>query len=418
MAGRDLRTRTQGVYARHTTACPVTPEGKGCRCTPSFYGRVYDRGTKKQAVTGRFPTVAAAASARRDLLSKVERGETTQHAGLRLNDACERFEQAMRDGRALTKHGNRYRATAIDDIVSCFRTHILTSDIARKRITDIRRGHVQQLVDDLTPRLSGSRVRSVVNAIRSLYTWAIDRDLALVDPAARIKLPAMNATPRDRVATPLEMHTLLERLQSPASVADALPYALAVYAMGRRADIQRLTWAQVDLDLGLVGWQDGKTRAAQRVIPAVRPLRALLKRAHMLQGQPAADALVCPPLNRSASGLLETGSLDKRARKAWGWTLLPDRKTWIRGDHALEPIGLHECRHTAATWLDHAGISPKIASVLMGHETPERQAGAAHITLARYTHVLPDEYEKARDALDRWLAAETTRERDARTASA
>jgi integrase len=57
------------------------------------------------------------------------------------------------------------------------------------------------------------------------------------------------------------------------------------------------------------------------------------------------------------------------------------RKTWI--DLGLEPIGLHESRHTPATWLDHAGVSPKVASTLMGHKTPEYQPGAASITLRR-----------------------------------
>ena len=37
-------------------------------------------------------------------------------------------------------------------------------------------------------------------------------------------------------------------------------------------------------------------------------------------------------------------------------------------------------RHTAATWLDHAGVTPNVASELMGHKTPEYQAGAT-ITL-------------------------------------
>lgn len=71
---------------------------------------------------------------------------------------------------------------------------------------------------------------------------------------------------------------------------------------------------------------------------------------------------------------------------------------------SLEPIGLHESRHTAATWLDHAGVSPKVASQIMGHKTPEYQAGAAAITLERYTHVLPGELERARDLLDKFLA--------------
>lgn len=39
----------------------------------------------------------------------------------------------------------------------------------------------------------------------------------------------------------------------------------------------------------------------------------------------------------------------------------------------------------------------------MGHKTPEYQAGAAAITLERYTHVLPGELERARDLLDKFL---------------
>jgi hypothetical protein len=75
----------------------------------------------------------------------------------------------------------------------------------------------------------------------------------------------------------------------------------------------------------------------------------------------------------------------------------------------LQPIGLHECRHTAATWLDAAGVSPKVASILMGHTTPDQQAGAASITLNRYTHVLPGATEKARKQLDKWLQSETAK---------
>jgi integrase len=70
----------------------------------------------------------------------------------------------------------------------------------------------------------------------------------------------------------------------------------------------------------------------------------------------------------------------------------------------LTPITLQESRHTAATWLDAAGVPPKIASVRMGHATPQRQPGAAHITLARYTHALPEDIEDAREKLAAYLA--------------
>jgi hypothetical protein len=40
----------------------------------------------------------------------------------------------------------------------------------------------------------------------------------------------------------------------------------------------------------------------------------------------------------------------------------------------------------------------------MGHATPARQPGAAQITLARYTHALPDDIEDARRKLEAYLA--------------
>jgi hypothetical protein len=74
---------------------------------------------------------------------------------------------------------------------------------------------------------------------------------------------------------------------------------------------------------------------------------------------------------------------------------------------------LQECRHTAATWLDAAGVSPKVSSVLMGHATPQRQPGAAQITLERYTHTLPEDVERARQQLADYLATSHSR-REAR----
>ncbi|MGH2862437.1 MAG: hypothetical protein ACRDLT_13170, partial [Solirubrobacteraceae bacterium] len=101
--------------------------------------------------------------------------------------------------------------------------------------------------------------------------------------------------------------------------------------------------------------------------------------------------LVCPPHAAWATtGLLNTGGLFKRTREIWA-------------AQKLEPITLQEARHSAATWLDAAGVPLKIASVLMGHATPERQAGAAQITLARYTHALPEDVLKARDTLAAYL---------------
>jgi integrase len=59
-------------------------------------------------------------------------------------------------------------------------------------------------------------------------------------------------------------------------------------------------------------------------------------------------------------------------------------------------------RHLAATWLDAAGVRPKIVSVLMGHATPGRQRGADH---AREVHGrAPEDVEDAREKLAAYIA--------------
>jgi integrase len=392
MPGKDTKTKFQGVYARHQQRCKTTEAGdpKACDCRPSYYGVVWDRAAGKTRKTRRFRRVGEARSARQDLLDAARNGKLPPATrGPRFADATEKFVEAARTGIALNKWGRRYRRRAFEDLESALRK--VPDRLARRRLDDIRRADIQQLVDELAAGgLSGSRIRSVVNAVRSLYRWAQDRELASHDPAALVRLPAMDATPRDRVATPAEFSTLLEALP----LEDALPYALAAYATARHQEIRVLDWREVDLKLGaveLAADEEGrKPGGSWRVAPLVKPLRAMLRRAWIAQGRPQ-EGKVCPPRYGKASGMIALSHVQARVHKHW------------RG-LGLSPIGLHEARHTAATWLDHAGVSPKVASQLMGHKTPEHQAGAAPITLRRYTHTLPGELERARDLLDTFLA--------------
>jgi hypothetical protein len=76
----------------------------------------------------------------------------------------------------------------------------------------------------------------------------------------------------------------------------------------------------VDLEVGAlewgVEWEGRKYEASRRVVPIVPPLLRLLKRAYLEQGRPT-DGLVCPPPTTRGAGLLNTGWLATRARKAW-----------------------------------------------------------------------------------------------------
>lgn len=156
---------------------------------------------------------------------------------IKVNEACDRFLLAINDGIALNKRGKPYKKSAIRTIEGALKGHI-GQELGQLPLYEVRHGQVQTLVDEMVAEgLSGSRVRNVLNALRSLYTYAIARELARDSPITNILLPAIGETPRDRVATPLEFQELLLALDP----ADAVPFALASYSTARSQEILNLT---------------------------------------------------------------------------------------------------------------------------------------------------------------------------------
>jgi len=252
------------------------------------------------------------------------------------------------------------------------------------------------MIDEMvTERLSGSRVRNVLNALRSLYNYAIPRELAEVSPITNIVLPAVGEKPRERIAAPSEFSRLLGALKP----ADMVLFALAGYATARSQEVRNLAWPEVDWTAGMLYLADeedyAKSDAARRPFPMIAPLRRILEAEHARQGRPS-DGLVCPGRKPGGgnSGLLSTSALYTRADEAWQ-------------AHKLEPIRLQDCRHTASSWMRAAGIDLKIRSVLMGHaSTASTDRGPGSITDDRYTHLLPGEIERAGELLEAYVLAE------------
>ncbi|HEX6689407.1 MAG TPA: tyrosine-type recombinase/integrase [Solirubrobacterales bacterium] len=386
----DTTTRYEGVFARHSLYCGLGIEGKRCTCDPTYYGTVWDNEIGRNRRTKRVPFATEAKNLRADLQAEVRRGSVVERPpSIRLSDAHPEFIKDCREGIARNKHGKPYTEKAITNLDSSLKR--LPAGIRRKYLDDIADGGLQSAVDDfLREELSSSRISSVINAVRSLYRWALKREKATRNPAESIQLPANDSQERDRIATPGEFAHLLDLLEPE----DALPWALAGYGTARAQEIRALEWPEVDFEHDVMLLADSdkarKSEAARRIVPIVKPLRQRLYAEWVRQGRPTTGR-VCPPRRKSRSGMVSLDQLQKRVVETWE-------------DLDLNPIGLQDSRHTAATWLDHAGVSPKVASVFMGHKAPKRQPDAAPITLRRYTHILPGELERARDQLDAFLA--------------
>ncbi|MDP2711614.1 MAG: site-specific integrase [Solirubrobacteraceae bacterium] len=257
-------------------------------------------------------------------------------------------------------------------------------ELGAARLSDITRADVQELADRLTAAgLSASTVQNTLDPLRVIFRRAIRRDVVAVDPTKGLELRRPTGR-RDRIASPAEAVSLLDAL----SDEDRALWASALYAGLRRGELRALRWRDVDLVAKSLrverGWddeegeQDGKSRAAQRTVPIIGRLAPILV-AHKLATGRDGDDLV---FGVTSSEPFQPSNVRRRALTAW---------------KLVDPIGLHEARHTFASLMIAAGVNAKALSTIMGHAT-------IAITFDVYGHLMPGGEEEARSRIDVYLA--------------
>ncbi len=70
----------------------------------------------------------------------------------------------------------------------------------------------------------------------------------------------------------------------------------------------------------------------------------------------------------------------------------------------LDPIGMHECRHTFASLMIAADVNAKALSTYMGHSN-------ISITYDRYGHLMPGNESEAAALVDAYLERANTKAR-------
>jgi integrase len=342
------RTKHPGVYVRHIKPCPAseTP-GARCKCRPSY------RASRRHPVTGKivsspsYGDINEALSWYAGVREKAkpvlqERAE----AGPTFRQLADEWWAGVEQGRIGKRRGKRgYSETTLPGYDRSLR-HMLIPEFGPRPAAEITAQEWQVFVDRLARSgLSRSRIANHLAVVRAIYSWACrpTRRLVPANPTIGVELPPVDEATRDRAATAEEAEELL----APLAPEDRVPYALAFYAGLRRSEMDRLEWSDVDLErLWLVVGKSKSQAGAGRRLPIAAPLKPILLRAYMLQRR--------PEIGRVLGGVSVTsGRLAPRARKAWA------RASQDAREHGLEPelqaIGLHECRHTYASFLMAAG---------------------------------------------------------------
>lgn len=383
--------------SRHGRGCPAL-NGGACRCEPSYRAEAYDRRTKRK-VRRSFPTAAAAKQWRSDAIGDVRRGRLRATSSPTLQEAGQAWLAGARDGSVRTRSGDPYKPSAIRGYEAALEHRILP-DLGGRRLANIARTDLQDLADRLLAEgLDPSTIRNQLMPLRAIFRRAIQRGEVSVNPTTALELPAVRGR-RDRIASPTEARELLDAL----SRDDRPLWATAVYGGLRRGELMALRWEDVDLAGGVIrvarSWDpkaglavEPKSRAGIRSVPIAAALRELLIE-HKL-GCGWSEGLV---FGRSATAPFADSAVVQRAQRAWAHE--NERRIERAEDpesvKLLEPIGLHECRHTFASLMIAAGVNAKGTQYLHGHSN-------IAITMDRYGHLMPGNEAEAADLLDAYL---------------
>jgi len=162
-----------------------------------------------------------------------------------------------------------------------------------------------------------------------------------------------------------------------------------MYGGLRRGELLALRWEDVDLAAGVIrverSWdaKEGviapKSRSSRRTVTIAAALRDRLVE-HKLRSRRHVGLV----FGTSYAQPFTPSNVRKRANAAWARA-------------GLDPIGLHECRHTFASLMIAAGVNARALSTYMGHSS-------VTITYDRYGHLMPGNESEAARLLDGYLA--------------
>jgi integrase len=379
--------RQEAAVARHS------PQKVGIETRTDKKSREHHRGVVYDKRSGRpirgpwTQSLAAARAWRTDALDRLAKGTLSGDRGPTVRAAIKTFLRGIEDGSIHNRSRRRYKPSVVRDYKRDLGQRI-DPLLGPRHLREVQLPDVQLVADALSARaLSASSVRNTIMALRALYAWARPRGLAFQQPCDGVRLPGAEEQ-RMRVVSPDQAALLVGALTGH----DRTAFALACYAGLRAGELLALDWERVDLELRVLrverAWDHGskefiapKSKAAKRVVPITERLWAVLSDHRETLGT---GGLVLPALRGDRSRPMGHSALVKRLKKRWA-------------EAGLEPLKLHEGRHTFASLLIAAGANAKAITTYMGHSSIQ-------VTYDRYGHLLPGSEAEVAGLLDTYLA--------------
>jgi integrase len=344
--------------------------------------------------TGRRKRTVLYGKTRREALAKLKAATERADAGAPVRDAKRTVAAWLSRWRVSTlkASGRKDSTKALYAYLS--ERHLEAEPFGELTLDRLRPSDVEALLIVLRERgLSESTIRTAYTVLRSGLDAAVRDGLLARNPAAVIARPAV--TRREaRHLSPAEVAKLLNAARS--SRYHAVLVLLAATGL-RRGEALALTWADVDLDTGLLRVRGTLARINGEL--AVTPPKTAKSR-RVLRLAPGVVALLRAHRKAQAGERI-------RAANIWhesGFVFTTengqpvDPRNLLRALKAaakraeLADVRVHTLRHSAATALLEAGKGLKTVSEMLGHSS-------VAITGDVYQHVSDGEAQAAADAL-------------------
>jgi integrase len=264
--------------------------------------------------------------------------------------------------------------------------------IGDKRIGDVRKRDVLDLLDGVVDRGSPITANRTLAVLRRLFNWAIERGIIESSPVERIKPPAAEQT-RDRVLSDEEIRLAwgaFERIGWPFGEIDKL----LLLTGARRDEIAGARWHEIDLDART--WTIGKERSkngVEHTIPLSDKAIEIVKALPRMGGK---NGLIFSTTGEtSVSGFAKARTaIDKAILEA----LRAEAQERGEDPEKVAPPPhwtIHDLRRTAASGMAGIGIAPHVVEAVLNHRSGTIKGVAAIYN--RYSYA-----SEKRAALDAW----------------
>lgn len=238
-------------------------------------------------------------------------------------------------------------------------------------ISEVTKGDIHAKLDRLTDQGKGYQANRLLEAVRLLFAYAVQRGYIDTSPADGIRKPTEEG-PRRRVLDDEEIKAIWPAFES-LGYPFAPFYQILLLTGQRSGEVAGMTWDELDLDNALWEIPADRTKSDRaHKVPlspwAVKILKAAPKmkdNPHVFSGRASTG--------NGLSGFSRAGERAREAAKVDDW----------------RP---HDLRRTVRTRLGEIGTPPHVAELVMNHTVKGLQA-----VYDRYEYT-----KEKREALDRW----------------